>query len=106
MHRIPEPGGLERAVLFAGLLHEFPQILIAFGALKLGTRLHEEKESEITNNYFLVGNLISIFLSMLYTIITRRLCSPYAPRPGIDNRNCGIGGPIACADRRKPGGFS
>ena len=63
-------GVLERLVLFIGLIHGFPQILIAFGALKLGTRLHEEKESEISNNYFLVGNLISILLAMLYAIIT------------------------------------
>ncbi|MEA1991969.1 MAG: hypothetical protein U9N58_07225, partial [Thermodesulfobacteriota bacterium] len=56
-----------------GLLHGFPQILIAFGALKLGTRLHEEKQDEISNNYFLLGNLILIFLSMLYTIITKEL---------------------------------
>jgi hypothetical protein len=38
-------GILERAVMFTGLLNGFPQILIAFGALKLGTRLHEEKQS-------------------------------------------------------------
>lgn len=42
-------------------------------ALKLGTRLHEEKQDEISNNYFLLGNLISIFLAMLYTIITKGL---------------------------------
>jgi hypothetical protein len=33
-------GILERAVLYTGLLYGFPQILIAFAALKLGTRLH------------------------------------------------------------------
>lgn len=66
-------GILERAVLFTGLLHGFPQILIAFGALKIGTRLHEDKETEISNNYFLVGNLISILLAMLYAIITKKL---------------------------------
>ena len=66
-------GILERAVLFTGLLHGFPQILIAFGALKLGTRLYEEKESEISNSYFLVGNLISILLAMLYATITKKL---------------------------------
>ena len=66
-------GIVERAVMLTGLLHGFPQILIAFGALKLGTRLHEEKQDEISNNYFLLGNLISIFLSMLYAIITKEL---------------------------------
>ena len=58
-------GILERVVLVTGLLHDFPQIIIAFGALKLGTRLHEEKESDISNAYFLVGNLISILLAMI-----------------------------------------
>jgi len=66
-------GILERAVLFMGLLNGFPQILIAFGALKLGTRLYKEKESEISNNYFLVGNLISILMAIIYTIITKHL---------------------------------
>jgi hypothetical protein len=66
-------GILERAVLFTGLLHGFPQILIAFGALKLGTRLYEDKESDISNSYFLVGNLISILLAMLYAIIAKKL---------------------------------
>jgi len=59
--------------LFTGLLHGFPQILIAFGALKLGTRLYEDKESDISNSYFLVGNLISILLAMLYAIIAKKL---------------------------------
>lgn len=66
-------GILERAVLYTGLLYGFPQILIAFGALKLGTRLHEDQRSEISNNYFLVGNLISMFLAMLYTVIAKCL---------------------------------
>jgi hypothetical protein len=64
-------GILERVVLYTGLLYGFPQILIAFGALKLGTRLHEDQGSEISNNYFLVGNLISMFLAMLYAAIAR-----------------------------------
>ena len=64
-------GILERLTLFTGLLHGFPQIIIAFGALKLGTRLHEEKANNISNTYFLVGNLISILLAMIYAAATR-----------------------------------
>ena len=56
-------GILERLTLFIGLFHGFPQIIIAFAALKLGTRLHEEKGNEISNTYFLTGNLISILNS-------------------------------------------
>jgi hypothetical protein len=68
-------GILERAVLYVGLLNGFPQILIAFGALKIGTRLHEDKQSKISNNYFLVGNLISLLLAMLYAIIAQQFWS-------------------------------
>ena len=66
-------GILERALLFTGLLFGFPQVLIAFGALKIGTRLGTDQQSKISNDYFLVGNLISIFLALVYTIITKAL---------------------------------
>ena len=66
-------GILERAVLFTGLLFGFPQILIAFAALKLGTRFSTEQQSKISNEYFLVGNLISILLALIYTIIVKAL---------------------------------
>jgi len=65
-------GIIERAVLYIGLLYGFPQILIAFGALKIGTRLHEDKKNKISNDYFLVGNLISILLAMLYAILAQQ----------------------------------
>jgi len=65
-------GILERAVLYIGLLHGFPQILIAFGALKICARLHAEKKSKTSNTYFLMGNLISILLAMLYAIIAQK----------------------------------
>ncbi len=66
-------GILERLVLFTALLHDYPQMLIAFGAMKLGTRLHHEKSSEISNTYFLVGNLLSIFLAIVATIVTKNI---------------------------------
>ena len=66
-------GMLERAVLLTGLMYGFPQILIAFGALKLGTRLHTEKENEVSNTYFLVGNLISMLLAMIYAVVIGKL---------------------------------
>jgi uncharacterized membrane protein YoaK (UPF0700 family) len=66
-------GILERLTLVTGLVHDFPHILIAFGALKIGTRLREDQNSHITNTYFLTGNLISILLSMVYAIIIKRL---------------------------------
>lgn len=66
-------GVLERIVLMVGLLCGYPQIIIAFGALKLGTRLHDKSPNPISNNYFLVGNLLSILLAMLYTVIAEDL---------------------------------
>ena len=66
-------GILERLVLFTALLHGYPQILIAFAAMKLGTRLHHEEGSDISNTYFLLGNLMSIFIAIVATIITRKI---------------------------------
>jgi len=66
-------GLLERLVLFTALIHGYPQMLIAFGAMKLGTRLHEEQGSEISNTYFLVGNLISMLLAMIGSVVTRAI---------------------------------
>ena len=66
-------GVLERLTVLTGLLNQFPHILIAFGALKIGTRLREDQNSHISNTYFLVGNLISVLLAMIYAIIIKVL---------------------------------
>lgn len=66
-------GTLERLVLFTALLHGYPQILIAFAAMKLGTRLHHEEGNDISNTYFLLGNLMSIFIAIVVTIITKKI---------------------------------
>ncbi len=59
--------------MFTALIHGYPQILIAFAAMKLGTRLHEEQNTEISNTYFLAGNLISILLAMISSIIVEAI---------------------------------
>ena len=66
-------GILERSVLFTALIHGYPQILIAFAAMKLGTRLHEEQNTEISNTFFLTGNFISILLAMISSIIVKAI---------------------------------
>ena len=66
-------GLLERLTMLVGLLSGFPHILTAFGALKIGTRLQDEQRNHISNTYFLVGNLTSILLAMLYSVILRWL---------------------------------
>ena len=65
-------GVIERLVLFTALIHNYPQMLIAFGAMKLGTRLHDETDAAISNTYFLVGNLLSILLAMVGAIVTQK----------------------------------
>lgn len=66
-------GVLERLVLLTALVHGYPQMLIAFAAMKLGTRLHEEQNSDISNTYFLTGNLLSILLAMVSSIIIKAI---------------------------------
>ncbi|MDN5216747.1 hypothetical protein QQ020_32050 [Fulvivirgaceae bacterium BMA12] len=60
-------GGLERIFLFLSLTNGFPQSLIVFGTLKIATRF--KKESKISNDYFLIGNLISLMLGISYYMI-------------------------------------
>ncbi|MGE4002501.1 MAG: hypothetical protein AB7I48_20060 [Planctomycetaceae bacterium] len=54
-------GMFERLVLVTGLIQGIPQIVIAFGALKIGTRLHDS--TRISNDYFLIGNLLSLLIA-------------------------------------------
>lgn len=68
-------GLVERAFLTYSLYSGFPHALTLFGALKLGTRLKSadnektpegrKKESNY-NDYYLIGNLISVALSIFY----------------------------------------
>ena len=69
-------GVLERLVLYIALIHGYPQMLIAFGAMKLGTRLHTEHGSEISNTYFLVGNLLSMLLAIVSSVVTKGIWQP------------------------------
>jgi hypothetical protein len=64
-------GILERLVLFTGLTGGYSTVLVMFGALKLGTRLHDEKDKIVSNNYFLVGNLLSAFIAIVDAITYR-----------------------------------
>lgn len=56
-------GILERLTIYIGLLGNFPQILIVFGALKIATRI--KSDDNISNDYFLIGNLSSIGIAMV-----------------------------------------
>lgn len=61
-------GILERLFLFLALIYNFPQALIAFAAIKLGTRFLED-ENKISNDYFFIGNMTSLLLVVLYIVL-------------------------------------
>ncbi len=65
-------GILERLVLVVGLLAGYPHVITAFGALKIGTRLREG-ENKVSNDYFLVGNLISILAAVSFVAISTKI---------------------------------
>lgn len=62
-------GFVERGCLFFALYLGFPQMLIAFGALKVGTKLG--KDCQVSNDYYLVGNMTSISLVFLTYFLCR-----------------------------------
>lgn len=68
-------GMLERLFMTYSLCQGFPHVLTLFGALKLGTRLKRAdkedtpeniKKEAAYNDYYLIGNLISVGLSIFY----------------------------------------
>lgn len=62
-------GILERFFIYICLVNEMPHALTVLGALKLGTRLDADKQHAVSNDYFLIGNLISIMLAVYYYLI-------------------------------------
>ena len=68
-------GIIERSFLTYSLISGLPHALALFGALKLGTRLKSadneateegRKKEAIYNDYYLMGNFISVALSIFY----------------------------------------
>lgn len=73
-------GIIERAFLTFGFLSNLYHVLTLFGALKLGTRLkHGDKEETedglkkelLYNDYYLIGNFISVSASILYFLMLK-----------------------------------
>lgn len=64
-------GLLERGFLYVTLINALPQSLAFFGALKIATRLKDD--NKISNDYFLVGNLVSVFMVIVYYLINQQL---------------------------------
>ncbi len=57
-------GIIERLFLFLALAYGLPHALIAFGAIKIGTRIRPDEK--ISNDYFFIGNMISLTISVGY----------------------------------------
>lgn len=66
-------GILERIFLVVGMLFGYPHVITAFGALKIGTRLHDAQNSKISNDYFLIGNFVSLLAAITYVTVCFRL---------------------------------
>jgi hypothetical protein len=64
-------GILERAFIVFALLSGYPQALTLFAALKIGTRIKDE--NRVSNDYYLVGNLISVTLAIAYTMVIQHM---------------------------------
>jgi hypothetical protein len=67
-------GVLERFVLLVALILNLGQILIVFGALKLGTRL-DDKSIKVNNDYFLIGNFCTLLTAFTYFFFYNKLLS-------------------------------
>ena len=80
-------GLIERSLLTLGLVSGVPQVLIPFGVLKLQNRIGLERDGdddqrEAARAYFLVGNLLTIGLSIVYAHVLVRVA-------GVDVRLLG-----------------
>lgn len=62
-------GVLERSMLFFGLATGASQVLILFGTLKIGSMFNDIKTDKKTSDYFLIGNLVSVLMVLLYSFI-------------------------------------
>lgn len=60
-------GILERTFIYFCMVHEIFHALTLFGALKIAT--HIKDDDRIGNDYFLIGNLISVFLAIVYYLV-------------------------------------
>ena len=58
-------GLIERCMLLLGFVASIPTIIVFFGAIKLGTRFKESTDSKISNDYFLIGNVMSAIVVLL-----------------------------------------
>ena len=60
-------GWVERAFLVYALVAGYPQALTLFAALKIATRIKDD--ATISNDFYLLGNLVSVSLAILYSTL-------------------------------------
>ncbi|MEJ2004998.1 MAG: hypothetical protein P8X57_08570 [Cyclobacteriaceae bacterium] len=58
-------GWVERGFLVYALISGLPQALTLFAALKIATRIKDDER--ISNDFYLIGNVLSVCLSIFYT---------------------------------------
>lgn len=69
-------GMVERTFLMISLVNQYPHAITFFGAVKLATRLNhkeDQKNQDKFNDYYLIGNLISVTEGMGYTYLWGKL---------------------------------
>lgn len=57
-------GLLERGMLLIGLVMNIQAIVTLFGAIKIGTRIKDANQDKISNEYFMVGNFVSVTIAL------------------------------------------
>ncbi|MBY0433321.1 MAG: hypothetical protein K2U26_04345 [Cyclobacteriaceae bacterium] len=65
-------GILERAFIVMSLHFNMTQSITFLGALKIATRI-KDTEDKVSNDFFLIGNLISILVAIGYYLISKNL---------------------------------
>ena len=63
-------GILERTFILVSLHYNMPPVLTLLGALKIATRI-KDHEDKVSNDFFLIGNLISILFGMAYYVLIK-----------------------------------
>jgi hypothetical protein len=70
-------GIIERGFITLSLLNDYPHAITFFSALKLGTRLKhkdlDDASENAFNDFYLVGNLLSVAVAMGYVIVYKRM---------------------------------
>jgi len=65
-------GVLERLFIVVTLLVSLPHALTLLGALKIATRI-KDSEDKISNDFFLIGNLVSVLFGIGYYFLLKQL---------------------------------